>query len=186
MAVRQPCKNELVVLLSTQQMACSAPHRAVIVLVLPVLILYFWGAFGPLSQGEREILQKNAAEPKLATAGQKIEFSGQSSIVDFEVTNTGQRAARQGVAVLFWLTENRARGQKLGEAPLLGAGTNVLPHYNGRATIRFDGATPPLFLVCAAYSDDDDKIIKQAFVLRVNSNQTALDDLGPQNYQVCK
>jgi hypothetical protein len=133
-------------------------------------------------------LQRNANEPKLISTNPTIALNAQPKIVVLNLENIGKQAARRGIARLFVLNPDGTRGQKLGEAPIVGAGTNVVTH--GSAQFRFDDGSYDRFLTCVTYYDDSNEVIPQAFAFRIgkiDSNpETTLDEIEQPDYrQVC-
>jgi hypothetical protein len=106
-----------------------------------------------------------------------------------ELRQHRKAGARRGSAKLFALNPDGTRGQKLGEAPIVGAGTNVAPGYHGSAQFRFDGGSYDRFLACVIYYDDSNEMIPQAFAFRIgkidSDPETTLDEIEQPNYREC-
>jgi DNA invertase Pin-like site-specific DNA recombinase len=115
-------------------------------------------------------LQTRANQPDLATAGPRADLRSESRAVELEFTNIGKKTARHGSATLFGVGTDKIwpHKRKLGEAPISGAGTNVVPGWNGHAQIIFRGEIPDLFLACVVYYDDTNHIVQQAFLLEAD------------------
>jgi hypothetical protein len=104
--------------------------------------------------------------------------------------NIGRKPARRGGATLFTVSEDGAQREKLGQASITGAGTNVFPGYGGQAEFSIDmqkflGS----FLVCTTYFDEGGKTYAQAFAFRLGAereNEVALEELLPPDYKVCR
>jgi hypothetical protein len=88
-----------------------------------------------------------------------------------DFTNIGKKPARHGSATLFEVGRgnNWSHKRKLGEAPIIGAGTNIVPGWNGHAQITFLGEIPDLFLACVVYHDDANNILQQAFLFDITN-----------------
>ena len=86
--------------------------------------------------------------PNLVSAGPRINFNAARKTVFLDFHNSGPTPARQGHATLFGLNEGGTSPRKLAEGRIVGAGTNVIPGYNGHADLQFDGELPNLFLAC--------------------------------------
>jgi hypothetical protein len=96
---------------------------------------------------------------------------------------------RRERATLFGLNEVRTSRRELAEGPIVGAGTNVTPGYNGQADLQFDGELPDLFLACVTYYGDDNNRLLQPFLFRlgaIKSNEAPLDELEPPAPEICK
>ena len=105
--------------------------------------------------------QDNA--PKLALAGPRIDLRAEPKTVWLDFANTGRNPARQGKAILFEVGKDKdwAHKRQVGEADIIGAGTSVMPGYNGRAEIRFSGQLPGFLLACVSYHDEDNRLYQQ-------------------------
>ena len=129
-------------------------------------------------------------EPKLDSAGPKIRLDATTPIVSLDFHNSGGSTAKRGAVRLLGLNDSKTSPRELGKADIIGAGTNVLPNYNGQAEIRVAGELPDLFLACTVYYDDDNKILPKAFLFRIGiirNNEAPLNELEtPDYHQVCK
>jgi hypothetical protein len=66
--------------------------------------------------------------------------------------NNGKEPVRRGTAALFTLGEGADKGKPLGQADIKGAGSSVLPGYNGSSMFSFDMSNfLGLFLVCTVF-----------------------------------
>jgi hypothetical protein len=131
------------------------------------------------------LLQRHANQPELASAGPSADFHNDPKSVSLEFTNIGKKPARRGVATLFGVDKDKdwAHKQQLGEAAIVGAGTNVVPGYHGSAKLTFSGKIPDLFLACVTYYDDSNNLLRQAFLLA--PGREFLDELEPPSAKVC-
>jgi hypothetical protein len=131
----------------------------------------------------------NTNNPDLVAAGPRIDLNAALKLVFLDLHNIGKKPARRGRATLFGLNEDRTSRRKLAEADILGAGTNVLPGYNGHADLRIDTELPDLFLACIIYHDDDNNTLQKAFLFRlgtIKSNEASLDELEPPDAKACR
>jgi hypothetical protein len=137
------------------------------------------------------LLQRHANQAELASAGPWAELRADPKFVVLGFTNIGKKPARRVLATLFGVDKNKdwTRKQKLGEGAIVGAGTNIVPGYNGQAKITFRGQTPDLFLACVTYYDDSNNPMQPAFLLNVEAVKASgggvLDELETPNAEAC-
>jgi hypothetical protein len=135
-------------------------------------------------------LQQSGNRPNLASALPRINANVHPESLVVYWNNIGRKPARLGSATLFTVSEDGAQREKLGQASITGAGTNVFPGYSGQAEFSIDmqkflGS----FLVCTTYFDEGGKTYEQAFAFRLGTkreNEVALEELLPPNYKACR
>jgi hypothetical protein len=83
--------------------------------------------------------------------------------------------------------------KKLGSAPIIGAGTNILPGYGSQAMVKVDMREfLGVFLACTTYLDEAGANYEQAFLFEMQSQQqpnqpmTALEELPSANIKLCR
>jgi hypothetical protein len=132
--------------------------------------------------------------PELTSTGGSLDWRSPGTSGSFQWQNTGKKPARRGIATLYALDKDRAHQKKLGEAPITGAGTNVIPRYNGQAKIYFETEeVPDTLLVCTIYFDET-KEYHQAFLFRrlgpahpEKPGTISIEEIAPPNYkEVCQ
>jgi hypothetical protein len=132
---------------------------------------------------------KASHPPKLDTAGPRILLNATAPIVRLDYHNSGSSTAKRGAVRLIGLNDGKTSRRELGKADIIGAGTNVLPNYNGQAEIEVSGELPDLFLACTVYYDDDNQVLKKAFLFRIGTtrnNEVPLNEIETPDYnQVC-
>jgi hypothetical protein len=108
----------------------------------------------------------------------------------FNFANTGRKTARRGTATLYAFTDTSSL--KLGAAPILGSGPNVMPSFGGNADIHLSVIQINLrkFLLCAVYFDETSSEYEQSFLLlqdgEVSSTiSSQLKEIAPFNSNLC-
>jgi hypothetical protein len=107
--------------------------------------------------------------------------------------NVGKKIARRGEATLYALAELDGSLRKIGDAPIIGAGTNVFAGYGSSA--RFDSTSidaSVFFLVCVSYFDDAGVRYSQAMMFERSPKtardpaELAYDELASPDLDRCK
>ena len=97
--------------------------------------------------------QRAANRPELAVATANMYWNHNPVDARFNFANTGRKTARRGTATLYAFTDNS--GVKLGAAPIIGSGPNVMPGFGGNADMKLSVTDQPRqFLLCAVYFDE--------------------------------
>jgi hypothetical protein len=134
-------------------------------------------------------LTKDAQRPNLVSASPVVNLRTHPETVIFDWGNFSSRAARRGAATLYTLDKENKHPEKIDTAPIVGAGTNVLPTSNGRAQFRFDMQKfLGRFLVCVMYFDDQDSVYEQAYLFGLGEtlpDDARLDELAPPDVSIC-
>jgi hypothetical protein len=132
------------------------------------------------------ILQKHGSQPELASAGSRVDLRDPKSVL-LEFTNIGKRPARRVFATFFGVNKDRNWNdkQKLGEASKQGIGKDIVPGRSADVSIPFSGQTPDLFLACVIYYDEDNRLLRQAFLVTRGPVEGTLDELETPNAEVC-
>ena len=122
-------------------------------------------------------------QPELASTGSDINLAqGHPKIAELQWSNIGPKPARDGTVIIFTFSSGK-RQAELGKSKITGAGTNVMPRFNGGAKIAF--VIEPLageLLACVIYFGDDNKRYSQAFLYHlepVQNNAINLSELTP-------
>lgn len=134
-------------------------------------------------------LTKSAQRPNLVSASPSVNLSTRPETVIIDWGNFGTKAARRGTATLYTLNSDNTHREEIGTAPIIGAGTNVLPTFNGRAQFNFDMQKfLGHFLACARYFDDDGTAYDQAYLFGAGQRQQGflpLNELSPPDVSAC-
>jgi hypothetical protein len=111
-------------------------------------------------------------------------------------TNVGKRSAHRGTAILYTVSKDGARLEKLGAGNIgnlsLNQSTPIPPTTNGSTTITVDmGKFVDLFLACVTYYDESDNRYPQSFlykrgVLAIDNVTTSLEEIRPAGKTQCK
>ena len=115
-----------------------------------------------------------ANRPDLASNGFHVELMAQPPHVVVDLENVGKKVARRGKATLLSLAQADGPAVEIGSAPIIGAGTSVIPGYGSSARFDSSSIAPAFFLVCSAYFDDSGARYEQAFMFQ-RSGGTARD-----------
>jgi hypothetical protein len=135
-------------------------------------------------------LQQSANRPELVSTNGDINVVRvHPKLAELHWHNVGRQPARRGAVTIFTFSDGK-RQTKLGQAQIFGAGTNVIPGYNGAENIEF--GTDQLgdeLLACVTYVGDDGEPYSQAFLYHqepVQNNVIDLSELAPPKYNaVC-
>jgi hypothetical protein len=135
--------------------------------------------------------QINSNRPEFASVEPAIGLLAQPKPAVFDWLNIGKKSARQGSVTLFLVNQDWKRRYKVGDAPIISIGKNVLPNASVHTEFRVDGELLDLFLACVTYYDESETLYPQAFLFRLGTGKhrepfTPLDELAPPNYEVCK
>jgi hypothetical protein len=133
-----------------QRWVKAAAILAGLAVVVPLFTWYF-----PISD----------SRPELATTVGSIDVHAHPKVAGLQWHNFGKEPARGGIVTLF-IFENGKGQTELGTDKIIGAGTNVMPDYNGDARVELLD-TKQLgdeLLACVTYLGDDDGKYEQAFV----------------------
>jgi hypothetical protein len=137
-------------------------------------------------------LQLNANRPELTSSGGNINLSVHPETLVVNWGNIGKKSAQRGIASLITISEDGKRRKKLGVAEITGAGSNVVPNYNGQATFSIDmQGFLGRFLVCTEYFDDSGAKYQQVFLFRLYEQQngsplTGLEELALPDHWSCQ
>jgi hypothetical protein len=126
--------------------------------------------------------------PELASTGGNINIVQAPKVATLQWSNIGTKPARRADVTLF-VFNNGKRQTELGKGNITGSGTNIIPHYNGDASITFDKELGDELLACVTYLGDDDKKYEQAFVYDQEAQQNGikLSELArPRSDAVCR
>jgi hypothetical protein len=128
--------------------------------------------------------------PSLASTGGDINLvKVHPKVAELQWSNIGAKPARNGTVKIFTFSGGK-RYAELGNGKIIGAGTNVMPRYNGQAKIDFDtDQLPDELLACVSYYGDENEKYLQAFLYHldpVQNNAIRLSELIPPKYNsVC-
>ena len=97
--------------------------------------------------------QMNANVPHLLSSGSDIVWD--ANLLRFQWNNVGKAVAREGKVSLFALRDDGSDKQPLGDAPIIGGGTNIFPGYGASANLKVD-ITKILgqLLACVTFIDE--------------------------------
>jgi hypothetical protein len=139
--------------------------------------------------------QRTSNRPELASAVANIYWDQNPVRARFNFASTGRKTARRGTASLFTVT-NDDRGnyhaeEKLGAAPIIGSGPNVMPGFGGNADMTLNVTMQPeKFLLCTMYFDELDEQYYQSFLLQKDDETSSatnsqLKEIGPFGSELC-
>jgi hypothetical protein len=137
-------------------------------------------------------LTLSGTRPRLSSFGSSIKWNQHPETVALQWVNVGSRTGREGIAVVFVLSDDGTQKREIGSAPIRGNGTTLIPTFVANADIIFEmNGFLGSFLVCATYVDDSGTPYEQVFHFKPatprtqNEAYTPLDELPPPGDQLC-
>jgi hypothetical protein len=139
--------------------------------------------------------QRATNRPELAVAVANIYWDQNPIHARFNFANTGKKTARRGTATLFAGTTDKITKSnsslRLGAAPIIGSGPNVMPGFGGNADMSLTvKVRPGKFLLCTIYSDETGTEYRQSFLLErddetSSAGNSQLKEIAPFGSDLC-
>jgi hypothetical protein len=140
--------------------------------------------------------QRASNRPELASAMANIYWDQTPVRARFNFASTGRKTVRRGTAGLFAvIVDNRGSNyhvkEKLGAAPIIGSGPNVMPGFGGNADMTLTVTTQPEhFLLCTMYFDEIGEQYQQSFLLQrddetSSATNSQLKEIAPFGSDLC-
>jgi hypothetical protein len=147
---------------------------------VPVLVISFLSLCVGIANYR---VQTEANKPFLVSYGLKF----QPAIIELGLNNVGKTTARRGVATLFAIGQEGDSPQKIGSAPIVGAGTNVFAGYGSNARFTVPAIPAPAFyLGCILYFDDASTNYEQAFLFQRSTKPDEYEELAVPDFKMCQ
>jgi hypothetical protein len=161
--------------------------RAWVAVLLVSMISLFFGILTYCSQ-------RASNRPELAYGGGGISWDQNPVKALFSFAGTGRKTVRRGTATLFAVVSDGSGNhvkERLGAAPIIGSGANVMPGFGGSADMSLTVTTKPeKFLLCTMYFDEVGEQYQQSFLLQMDHEKSSarnstLNETAPFGSSLC-